>query len=251
MKTVAVLFAIACVALAKGTVTKSKIATSKGKVAVEWIQNTPQFRSRTSLATVEMVDSGATTYEGMGDAVQASAEEKALFKLKSAIIQIKGDIVRKVGDLRSEANWVSEVKVITTQFREKITKTKAAIQDKKILLKALLKKKRQLENLLLQLKLQAKLNEAKTDLGSLQTALRSVAEKKATFAINSQEVQKTVDEITSEIKLLNGGVMPTSGTQGTVNGNAIKNAMTAAAAGAADAAAGPALSAGVGGNAAP
>jgi chromosome segregation ATPase len=169
---------------------------------------TPRFK--TTLATVEMVDSTVSDQDQLAamTASASSQEEKDLFKLKSAIIQIKGDIVRKVGDLKAEANWVEKVKVIITGIREKVTNVRAAVERKKVDLKNLLTKKRQLENLLLQLKLKAKLSEAKRDLGSLTSALSSVAEKKATFATTENEVKANVASIVNQLKILNGGVLP-------------------------------------------
>lgn len=227
MKFVSVIVALIVVVSAKSTIksTKSAIQTthkiestakahSASKTEVEWI-NGPQFRStggsRATLATLEMVD--AASEAGAGDIIQTQQAERAMFMLKSAITQIKGDIMRKSSDLRSEAEWVAAVKQVMIQFETKVNKTKAAIADKKTKLKKLLKKKRQLENLLLQLKLEMKLTEARKDMSHLQTALRGVALKKDNFNTNKKQVQQTVDQIKNELKALNGGTLPETATQ--------------------------------------
>lgn len=145
---------------------------------------------------------------GSGDVIQTEQAAASLFRLKSAITQIKGDIMRKSSDLRSEADWVAAVKQIVNQFQDKVNRTKAAIVDKKTRLKTLLKKKRGLENLLLQLKLEEKLSEAKHDMSTLQTALRGVSQKKNNFNTNKIQVQQTVDQIKAELMALNGGILP-------------------------------------------
>jgi len=109
----------------------------------------PRFRETASM------NMGTVAYEDQeikaAASTAAGGQQEELFKLKSAIIQIKGDIVRKSNDLQGEAQWVAAVKGIITGFKDKITNVKAAITTKKTTLKTLLKKKRQLENLLLQI----------------------------------------------------------------------------------------------------
>lgn len=222
MKSISVIVALIVLVSARSAITSAKssvqvrsksesfaAARAAEKTEVEWI-NGPQFRStgqsQTSLATMEMVDSES----GTGDIIQTKQAEKAMFMLKSAITQIKGDIMRKSSDLRSEADWVAAVKGVMIQFELKVNKTKAAITDKKTKLKRLLKKKRQLENLLLQIKLEMKLAEARKDMSHLTTALRGVALKKSNFNTNKKQVQQTVDQIKAEIKTLNGGTLPDS-----------------------------------------
>lgn len=143
MKSISVIVALIVLVSARSAITSAKssvqvrsksesfaAARAAEKTEVEWI-NGPQFRStgqsQTSLATMEMVDSES----GTGDIIQTKQAEKAMFMLKSAITQIKGDIMRKSSDLRSEADWVAAVKGVMIQFELKVNKTKAAITDKK------------------------------------------------------------------------------------------------------------------------
>jgi chromosome segregation ATPase len=203
MKAVFIVLVMACAAMAKSQIeatSHSKATTAKADV--EWVGALPEFRSmRATTGTVEFEE------ERSRDVVQTDEAQEAMFKLKHAIIQIKGDIARKVDDLQSEMAWVQQVKIIIVNFETKINNTKAAILTKKEKLKTLLKKKRQLENLLLQLKLQTKLMEAGKDMASLKTALRSVAEKKKDFQKNADEVHATVAAITQELMTLNGGAL--------------------------------------------
>lgn len=217
MKQFICLVAIIAIAYGKNSVSQttqkfSATANAKqhGTVSVEW-DNGPSFRQKkTSLATVEMVDNNVlgAQLENSGDIHQSQETAKMMFELKTAITQIVGDIQRKIGDLRSEIDWVGAVKNVMLDFHTKVQMTKDAIKHKKKKLKKLLKKKRQLENLVLQLQLEEKMAEAKRDLSTLNTALRGVQEKKEGFLINHAEVNATVAAITDELKKLNGGTMP-------------------------------------------
>lgn len=221
-----IILALIAVGCARSTKVQTEAhAKAAAQTEIEWI-NVPQFRSSSSAASstvvsqtsaseaeasaVEMVDayqgedSGAASRD-VHDTAEAAYE---MFKLRAAIIQIKGDIMRKISDLRSSASWVAAVKIITNQFQMKVNNTRAAIHEKKHKLKKLLKKKRQLENLLLQLRLEAKLDEARTDMASLSSALHGVANKKSRFDKNRQQVQDTVQKIKQQLMILNGGSMP-------------------------------------------
>lgn len=195
---------ISCVLVLCAVAAFARNSVSNTVTSERWITGTPRFRS-TNMETVS-VDAEQTASAKFGTGDKALDEE--LFKLSAAITQIKGDIMRKSSDVRSEADWVGQVKTITTKFRQKVEKVKTHIDIKKQSLKDLLKKKRQMENLLLQTRLEAKLSEAKEDLSSLTTALSTVAMKKDNFAKNQAEVEATVAAINAQIATLKGGAAP-------------------------------------------
>ena len=78
-------------------------------------------------------------------------------------------------------------------------------------IKALYKKKKQIENLMLQRKLETKLRDASNDLSTLGTALDSVRTKEDTFQKNKNDVMETIDIIKSQLQKLKTGGMTTPG----------------------------------------
>lgn len=187
-----------------------------------WIQ--PRFSSIRSTGTTgnvqydddeEKARMKTQTQLGSGDDAQ-----KELVSLMQGIVQIKSDIIRKSGDLQSESQWVASVKQIILQFKSKVLNVRSAMDVKKTQLKTLLHKKRQLENLSLQIELNKKLDEAKTDMKDLKTALKGIDKKKTKFGANEAAVREQVEALTKQLTVLNGGELPEGVTSGTDSSSA-------------------------------
>jgi chromosome segregation ATPase len=125
-------------------------------------------------------------------------------KLDIALAAIKQDIMVRNRQLEEEKNWVNEVHKITEQYNKKVHRVDADIVKVRNEVKALFKKKKQVENLKIQRALEAKLKDATSDLSTLQQALHHVKSKSQEFEKTKQEIKKTIYGIHTQLAKLKG-----------------------------------------------
>lgn len=124
--------------------------------------------------------------------------------LETALEEIKHDIVVKSKQVMEEKAWVAQVREIMQQYELKVQRVETNINTLRGDVKSLYKKKRQIENLMLQEKLDSKLNDAKADLATLDNALMHVKNKEKSFEKNKQDVATTVSVIKDQLNKLRG-----------------------------------------------
>lgn len=132
------------------------------------------------------------------------ANKKPKDKLEIAIAAIKQDIMVRNRQLEEEKNWVAEVHKITEQYNKKVHRVEADIVKTRNEVKALFKKKKQVENLKIQRQLEAKLKDATSDLSTLQQALHHVKSKSQEFEKTKNEIKKTIYGIHTQLAKLKG-----------------------------------------------
>jgi len=125
-------------------------------------------------------------------------------KLDVALAAIKQDIMVRNRQLEEEKNWVKEVHKITEQYNKKVHRVEADVVKVRNEVKALFKKKKQVENLKIQRALEAKLKDATSDLATLQQALHHVKSKSAEFEKTKQEIKQTIYGIHTQLAKLKG-----------------------------------------------
>lgn len=125
-------------------------------------------------------------------------------KLDIALAAIKQDIMVRNRQLEEEKAWVAEVRKITEQYNKKVHRVEADIVKTRNEVKALFKKKKQVENLKIQRQLEAKLKDATSDLSTLQQALHHVTSKSQEFEKTKQEIKKTIYGIHTQLAKLKG-----------------------------------------------
>jgi len=125
-------------------------------------------------------------------------------KLDVALAAIKQDIMVRNRQLEEEKNWVAEVRKVTEQYNKKVHRVSADVIKTRAEVKALFKKKKQIENLKIQRKLEAKLKDATSDLATLQQALHHVKSKASEFDKTKQEIKKTIYTIHTQLAKLKG-----------------------------------------------
>jgi len=125
-------------------------------------------------------------------------------KLDVALSAIKQDIMVRNRQLEEEKNWVNEVHKITEQYNKKVHRVEADIVKTRNEVKALFKKKKQVENLKIQRALEHKLKDATSDLSTLQQALHHVKSKSQEFEKTKQEIKKTIYGIHTQLAKLKG-----------------------------------------------
>jgi chromosome segregation ATPase len=132
------------------------------------------------------------------------ANKKPKDKLDVALSAIKQDIMVRNRQLEEEKNWVGEVRKITEQYNKKVHRVEADIVKTRNEVKALFKKKKQVENLKIQRALESKLKDATSDLSTLQQALHHVKSKSQEFEKTKQEIKKTIYGIHTQLAKLKG-----------------------------------------------
>jgi len=152
-----------------------------------------------ALAQVAQTVKGPT-----GRRLTAPANKQPKDKLDVALAAIKQDIMVRNRQLEEEKNWVSEVHKITEQYNKKVHRVEADIVKTRNEVKALFKKKKQVENLKIQRALEAKLKDATSDLSTLQQALHHVKSKSQEFEKTKQEIKKTIYGIHTQLSKLKG-----------------------------------------------
>jgi len=125
-------------------------------------------------------------------------------KLDLALDAVKEDIIKKSKQIESESKWVKDVEEIVRTYGTKMDRVKDNINNMRIQVKGLYKKKKQLENLKLQKALEKKLSEAHDDMQTLQSALAHVKSKTEEFTRTRGEVQKTIKDIKRHLDRLRG-----------------------------------------------
>lgn len=145
------------------------------------------------------------TVEGpTGRRPTAAAAAQPKDKLDIALAAIKQDIMVRNRQLEEEKNWVGEVHKITEQYNKKVHRVEADIVKTRNEVKALFKKKKQVENLKIQRALEAKLKDATSDLSTLQQALHHVKSKSQEFEKTKDEIKKTIYGIHTQLSKLKG-----------------------------------------------
>lgn len=134
----------------------------------------------------------------------AAGNKKPKDKLDVALAAIKQDIMVRNRQLEEEKNWVGEVRKITEQYNKKVHRVEADIVKTRNEVKALFKKKKQVENLKIQRALESKLKDATSDLSTLQQALHHVKSKSQEFEKTKQEIKKTIYGIHTQLAKLKG-----------------------------------------------
>jgi len=146
----------------------------------------------------------ATVQGPTGRRPTAAVNAKPRDKLDVALAAIKQDIMVRNRQLEEEKNWVAEVRKITEQYNKKVHRVEADIVKVRNEVKALFKKKKQVENLKIQRALEAKLKDATSDLSTLQQALHHVKSKSQEFEKTKQEIKKTIYGIHAQLSKLKG-----------------------------------------------
>lgn len=125
-------------------------------------------------------------------------------ELADALQTAKDQIVAKATQIKAEKTWVKEVTSLVTEYVHKIRKVNANIRTMQLEVKNLWRKKKQIENLILQRKLERKLRVANADLNTLKKALENLTAKTQTFVKSKKEIRETIGALEKEIAVLKG-----------------------------------------------
>jgi len=125
-------------------------------------------------------------------------------QLKDALQTVKDEIVAKASQIKSEKKWVKEVTKIVQSYVAKTQRVNANIRSLQKEVKDLFRKKKQVENLMVQRRLSQKLSVASKDMSTLETALQNVQKKEKAFSKSKEDITHAINVMQDELKKLRG-----------------------------------------------
>jgi len=131
-------------------------------------------------------------------------EDPEMMKLKQALEAVKEDIVANSKMISDERKWVAAVRKIVLSYEDKMKRVNDHILALRKEQKVLFDKKKQIENLRLQRKLQRKLKKASQELKTLQYSLDHVQKKSHELNAEHANLQSTISKIETQIMKLKG-----------------------------------------------
>jgi len=137
-------------------------------------------------------------------AQQAEEADPEMVKLDSALEAVKEDIMTNSKKIADEKKWVKAVTKITASYEEKVKRVEEHIIVLRKEQKKLYTKKKQVENLKLQRRLEAKLRDANDELTALQTSLKSVQVKNEELNKSHMDLRATIINIENQLAKLKG-----------------------------------------------
>jgi len=131
-------------------------------------------------------------------------EDPEMAKLNLALAAVKEDILSTNKQITDERKWVIAVAKIIASYNDKMKRVEAHIIALRKEMKALYRKKKQIENLKLQKALEAKLKEARDELSVLTNSLKHVAVKQGELNRSGMDLRQTIAGIQAQLAKLRG-----------------------------------------------
>jgi len=131
-------------------------------------------------------------------------EDPEMAKLNLALEAVKEDILSTNKQITDERKWVIAVAKIIASYNDKMKRVEAHIIALRKEMKALYRKKKQIENLKLQKALESKLKEARDELATLTHSLKHVAVKQGELNRSGADLRQTIAGIQAQLSKLRG-----------------------------------------------
>jgi len=131
-------------------------------------------------------------------------DDPEMSKLNLALAAVKEDILSTNKQITDERKWVIAVAKIIASYNDKMKRVEAHIIALRKEMKALYRKKKQIENLKLQKALEAKLKEAKDELATLTSSMKHVTVKQSELNRSGSDLRNTIAGIQAQLAKLRG-----------------------------------------------
>jgi len=125
-------------------------------------------------------------------------------KLNLALAAVKEDILATNKQINDERRWSIAVNKIVASYKRKVARVENHIIALRKEMKALYRKKKQIENLKLQRALETKLKEARAELQILTNSLKHVAVKQGQLNRSGMDLRATIAGIQGQLAKLRG-----------------------------------------------
>jgi len=125
-------------------------------------------------------------------------------ELAEALQTVKDQIIAKANEIKAEKKWVREVTKIIEAYVKKTRRVNGNIRKLQTEVKVLFRKKKQIENMIVQRKLEKKLKIALADLNTINLALKNVKIKESAFNKSKKSIRETITAMQTALKKLRG-----------------------------------------------
>jgi len=125
-------------------------------------------------------------------------------KLSVALDAVKEEIMVRAKELHLEKDWATKVATLIDNYQQKLLKVNNNIVALRAQTKALLRKKKQIQNVQVQNKLRYKLKLAQADLNRLQKQMEHIAGKENEFADTERNLKNTMNALKNSLLKLRG-----------------------------------------------
>jgi|EP00933_Yihiella_yeosuensis_P082353 hypothetical protein len=125
-------------------------------------------------------------------------------KLDAALNALGEDIIAKSKQIKNEETWVGEVKKIIKLYTQKLKRVVSNVKTLRQEVRKLYIKKRQIQNLKIQRALEARMEEAKADLSTLDSKLNLVKTRATEFSRTRNGITSTITSLQSKLEELKG-----------------------------------------------
>jgi len=140
-------------------------------------------------------------------------------ELADALQSVKDNIVFEANNIKQEKRWVREVTKIIESYVKKARRVNAHIRQLQQEVKVLFRKKKQIENMIVQRKLEKKIKVARQDLNTINSALSNVFKKQAAFNKSKMDIKATIGAMSSELAKLRGDKVGESSEESSSEGS--------------------------------
>jgi hypothetical protein len=125
-------------------------------------------------------------------------------KLDIALGAVKEEIMVRAKELHLEKDWSTKVANLIDEYQQKLQKVNNNIVSLRVQTKALLRKKKQIQNVQVQNKLRYKLKLAQSDLNRLQKQMEHIAGKENEFTDTEVQLKNTMNALKNSLLKLRG-----------------------------------------------
>jgi uncharacterized protein YoxC len=125
-------------------------------------------------------------------------------KLDIALGAVKEEIMVRAKELHQQKEWTKKVALLIDEYQQKLQKVTGNIVSLRTQTKALLRKKKQIQNVQVQNKLRYKLKLAQSDLNRLQKQMEHIAGKENEFADTEKQLKGTMNALKNSLLKLRG-----------------------------------------------
>jgi len=125
-------------------------------------------------------------------------------KLDVALGAVKEEIMVRAKELHKEKDWSQKVATLIDEYQQKLSKVSNNIVLLRTQTKALLRKKKQIQNVQVQNKLRHKLKLAQADLNRLQKQMEHIAGKENEFSDTERQLKGTMNALKNSLLKLRG-----------------------------------------------
>jgi len=140
--------------------------------------------------------------------------DAAMIKLNQALEAVKEDIMGNNKQINDENKWMEAVQKIQEAYSEKMQRVTDHVRLLRHDQRGLFEKKKQIENLKLQHRLEKKLTEAKEEMSALRATLEKVQVKSHELHTSHSSLQKTIIDIQGQLDKLQGQAPDTPAAPG-------------------------------------